>query len=74
MRSLGKSIVALVLLLSLTVLIGCEQAEQAVEKTKVTIGSLTGSADKSEDEGKSEDAESPEDKDEDKDNEESEKK
>ncbi|MBU0908035.1 MAG: hypothetical protein KKA54_19225 [Proteobacteria bacterium] len=70
MRSLGKSITALVLLLSLTVLIGCEQAEQAIEKTKETIGSVTGSADKSEDEEKNKDAESPDDKD----NEESEKK
>ncbi|MBU0968799.1 MAG: hypothetical protein KKA54_20760 [Proteobacteria bacterium] len=63
MRSLGISIAALVLLLSLTVLIGCEQAEQVIEKTKETIGSVTGSADKSADEGKSKDAESPDDKD-----------
>ena len=44
-------------------LIGCEQAEQPVEKAKETIGSVTGSTDKPEDKGKNEDAESPENKD-----------
>lgn len=62
-RSLGKSIVVLVLLLSLTGLIGCEQAEQTFEKAKEIIGSETGNVDKSEDEGKNKDTESAEDKD-----------
>lgn len=40
MRSLGKLIVVPVLLLLLTGLIGCDRAEQAVEKAGETIDSV----------------------------------
>ncbi|MBU0943326.1 MAG: hypothetical protein KKC20_25500 [Proteobacteria bacterium] len=61
-----KSIVVLLLLLSLSGLTACDQADQSIEKAKETAGSVIGSTDKSGDEGKSEDEESAEGKDDEK--------
>ncbi|MDO8948533.1 MAG: hypothetical protein Q7U88_15475 [Desulfocapsaceae bacterium] len=72
-----KSIVVMLLLLSLSGLTACDQADQAIEKAKETadqtigkaketVGSVIGSTDTSGDKGKGEDEESAEGKDDEK--------